>query len=172
MSAGLIRAISSRKVGRILEEAEIKPHRVQMCCHSDDPAYEDKMRAIVDLYVHLPKGEPVLGIDEKNGRQALSRRRPLQPAKPGCAARFDVEYKRNGTRCLFVFFNVGTGKVLSQCTTHRKRPDFLSFMDRVASVYRQHRVHVVLDNLNTHRDTNQGDCISCRAMGYRATSRG
>lgn len=155
-----VRAISPRTVGRILEDAEIKPHRVKMWCHSDDPEYQRKMRAIVDLYIHLPKGEPVLSIDEKTGMQALSRRRPLQPAGPGRAARFDFEYKRNGTRCLFACFNVGTGKVLGQCTTQRKRVDFLSFLDRVASVYRQRRVHVVLDNLNTHRDTNQGAFIT------------
>ena len=76
MSAGLVRSISSRTVGRILEDAQIKPHRVKMWCHSDDPAYQEKMRAIVDLYVNLPKGEPVLSIDEKTGMQALSRRRP------------------------------------------------------------------------------------------------
>ena len=160
MSAGLVRSISSRTVGRILEDAEIKPHRVKMWCHSDDPAYQEKMRAIVDLYVNLPKGEPVLSIDEKTGMQALSRRRPLQPATPRREARFDFEYKRNGTRCLFACFNVGTGKVYGQCTTQRKRVDFLSFMDQVASVYRQRRVHVVLDNLNTHRDTNQGAFIT------------
>jgi transposase len=156
MSAGLVRSISSRTVGRILQDAEIKPHRVKMWCHSDDPADQEKMRAIVDLYINLPKGEPVLSIDEKTGMQALSRRRPLQPASSKRDARFDFEYKRNGTRCLFACFNVGTGKVLGQCTTQRKRVDFLSFMDQVASVYRQRRVHVVLDNLNTHRDTNQG----------------
>lgn len=156
MSADLVRSISSRTVGRILEDAEIKPHRVKMWCHSDDPAYQEKMRAIVDLYINQPKGEPVLSIDEKTGMQALSHRRPLQPATSKRDARFDFEYQRNGTRCLFACFNVGTGKVLGQCTTQRKRVDFLSFMDRVASVYRQRRVHVVLDNLNTHRDTNQG----------------
>ena len=160
MSAGLVRSISSRTVGRILEDAEIKPHRVKMWCHSDDPAYQEKMRAIVDLYVNLPKGEPVLSIDEKTGMQALSRRRPLQPVTPRREARFDFEYKRNGTRCLFACFNVGTGKVLGQCTTQRKRTDFLSFMNQVASVYRQRRVHIVLDNLNTHRDTNQGAFIT------------
>ena len=156
MSAGLVRSISPRTVGRILEDAEIKPHRVKMWCHSDDPAYQEKMRAIVDLYIHLPKGEPVLSIDEKTGMQALSRRRPLHLGAPGRDARFEFQYKRNGTRCLFACFNVGTGKVLGQCTTQRKRSDFLSFMDRVASAYRQRRVHVVLDNLNTHRDTNRG----------------
>jgi len=160
LSAGLVRSISPRTVGRILQDAEIKPHRVKMWCHSDDPAYQQKMRAIVDLYVHLPKGEPVLSIDEKSGVQALSRRRPLKPAGPGRAARLDFEYKRNGTRCLFACFNVGTGSVLGRCTCRRTREDFLSFMDEVASVYRQRLVHVILDNLNTHRDTRQGAFIT------------
>jgi len=96
MSANLVRSISTATVGRILEDAEIKPHRVKMWCHSDDPAYQEKMREIVDLYIHLPKGEPVLSIDEKTGMQALSRRRPLQPGAPGRDARFEFEYKRNG----------------------------------------------------------------------------
>jgi transposase len=156
MSAGLVRSISSRTVGRILADAEIKPHRIKMWCHSDDPAYQEKMQEIVDLYINLPKGEPVLSIDEKIGMQALSRNRALKPARPGRPGRFEFEYKRNGTRCLFACFNVGTGKVLGQCTMQRKRTDFLSFLDRVASTYRQRRVHVILDNLNTHRDTTQG----------------
>jgi len=102
----------------------------------------------------------VLSIDEKTGMQALSRRRPLQPASVGRAGRFEFEYKRNGTRCLFACFNVGTGTVLGRCTTQRTRADFLSFMDEVASAYRQGRVHVILDNLNTHRDTTQGDFMT------------
>ena len=156
VSAGLVRAISPASVGRILGEAEIKPHRIKQWCYSDDPAFQQKMRHIVDLYVHLPKGEPVLGIDEKSGVQALSRRRPLVPAGPGRAGRLDFEYRRNGTCCLFACFNVATGKVLGRCTRQRTRSDFLAFMDEVASVYRQGRVHVVLDNLNTHCDTGQG----------------
>jgi transposase len=118
------------------------------------------MKAIVDLYVNPPKGEPVLCIDEKTGMQALSRGRQLQPTSPGRAARFEFEYKRNGTRCLFACFNIGTGKVLGRCMRSRKRPDFFSFMDRVASTYRQSRVHVVLDNLNTHCDTRKGNFVT------------
>jgi transposase len=160
VSAGLVRAISPRTVGRILEAAEIKPHRVKMWCHSEDPAYQQKMREIVDLYVHLPKGEPVLSIDEKSGMQALSHRRSLQPVAAGRAARYDFEYQRNGTRCLFACFNVGTGHVLGRCTTQRTRSDFMSFLDEVAATYRQRRVHVILDNLNTHRDTQQGNFMT------------
>lgn len=54
----------------------------------------------------------------------------------------------------------GTGSVLGRGTTQRTRPDFLSFMDEVAAAYRQRRVHVILDNLNTHRDTRQGDFMT------------
>ena len=160
MSAALVRSISPRTVGRILEDAEIKPHRVKMWCHSGDPAYQEKMRAIVDLYVHQPKGEPVLSIDEKTGMQALSRRRPLEPSASGREGRFDFEYKRNGTRCLFACFDVGRGWVLGRCTKQRTREDFLSFMDEVASAYPQRHVHVIVDNLNTHRDTQQGAFVT------------
>ena len=158
--AKLVRSISRATVGRILDEAEIKPHRVKMWCHSRDPAYQKKMRAIVKLYVNPPKGEPLLCVDEKTGMQALSRARELQPPGARRAARFEFEYKRNGTRCLFACFNTGTGKVLGRCTKQRKRPDFFAFMDLVASVYRQRRVHVVLDNLNTHKDTTRGRFVT------------
>jgi len=160
VSAGLVRSISPRTVGRILQDAEIKPHHVKMWCHSDDPNYQEKMRAIVDLYVRLPKGQPVLSIDEKTGMQALSHRRPLKPASSCRRPRLDFEYKRNGTRCLFACFNVGTGHVLGRCTTTRTREDFLSFLDEVASAYRQSKVHLIMDNLNTHRDTQQGNFMT------------
>ncbi len=160
VSTELVREISASQVGRVLDEADIKPHRVKMWCHSNDPNFQEKMRTIVKLYVKRRKGEPVLCIDEKTGMQALSRSRALQPAKAGRSARYEFEYKRNGTRCLFACFNVATGRVLGRCTTNRKRPDFFSFMDLVAATYRQRRVHVVLDNLNTHLDTSKGAFIT------------
>ena len=157
---GLVRSISSSAVGRILQEAEIKPHRIRMWCHSSDPEYQEKMKAIVRLYVQPPAGEPVLCIDEKTGMQVLSRSRELEPATPGRAGRFEFEYERHGTRCLFACFNVRTAKVLGRCTLQRRREDFFDFMDRVASAYRQPRVHVVLDNLNTHIDSRKRAYVS------------
>jgi transposase len=73
LAHGLVRAISAATVGRILDEAEIKPHRVKMWCHSDDPLYQEKLRDIVRLYVTPPHGEALLSIDEKTSIQALSR---------------------------------------------------------------------------------------------------
>jgi transposase len=166
---GRVRSISSSTVGRILAEAEIKPHRVKAWCHSTDPDYQAKMQAIVNLYVSPPKGESVLSIDEKSGIQALSRRRAMVPASAGKAARQDFEYRRHGTRCLFACFNIRSGQVLGRCTLRRTREDFLSFMDLVAQRHRQGRVHVVLDNLNTHKDTSRGAFLTewNRAHGAR-----
>ncbi len=156
----LVREISTSEVGRILEDADLKPYRVQSWCHSTDPDFEKKMRRIVRLYVKRPPGEPVLCVDEKTGMQALSRSQDLQPAQPGRRGRQEFEYRRNGTRCLFACFNISTGKVLGRCTKTRTREDFFSFMDEVASTYRQRRVHVVLDNLNTHLNTSRGEFIT------------
>ena len=71
-----------------------------MWCHSDDPNYQEKMRAIVDLYVRLPKGQPVLSIDEKTGMQALERKFPDIPMRPGQPVRREFAYIRHGTLCL------------------------------------------------------------------------
>ena len=169
MDGGLVRAISTSTVGEILDQAEIKPHRVKMWCHSDDPLFQEKMRAIVRLYVRRSRAAPVLCVDEKTGMQALSRSRTMQPARPGREGRREFEYRRNGTRCLFAAFNIGSGKVLGRCTLQRKTVDFLSFLDQIASAYRQRRVHLVLDNLNTHKDSRRSAHITewNRAHGNR-----
>jgi len=159
-SSEIIEQISASSVGRILQAGDIKPHRVKMWCHSKDPLFREKLHDIVGLYLDRPSGEPVLCVDEKSGMQALSRARGVIQARPGRGGRLEFEYRRNGTRCLFGCFNVRTGRVLGACSPTRKRADFFSFMDRVASVYRQHRVHIVLDNLNTHHDTSAGDFVT------------
>jgi len=82
-----VRAISPSTVGEILAEAEIRPHRVKGWCHSKDPDFQAKMRAIVWLYTRRPKGQPILCIDEKTGMQALSRSRTMKPPAPGRDAR-------------------------------------------------------------------------------------
>jgi len=153
VAQGLVRRISTSEVGRILDEANLKPYRIKSWCHSTDPEFQVKMRSIVGLYVRRPPREPVLSIDEKTGMQAISRSRELKPAVPGRAGRFEFDYRRNGTRSLFACFNIGSGQVLGRVTVSHRRPDFFSFMDLVAQRYRQPRVHVILDNLATHKDT-------------------
>jgi hypothetical protein len=60
------------------------------------------------------------------------------------------DYKRHGTTTLFAALEVATGKIIA---THskRRRVEFLDFMDSVTSAFPDRQLHVILDNLNTHK---------------------
>ena len=78
---GLVRRISTSGVGRILGEADLKPHPVKGWCHSSDPDFQAKMRAIVALYVRRPAGTPVLSVDEKPGCRRSPERASFSPRR-------------------------------------------------------------------------------------------
>jgi transposase len=61
------------------------------------------------------------------------------------------EYKRHGTTTLFAALNVLTGTVSGMHTQRRRREEFLSFMDEIVAEYPDQEVHVILDNLSTHK---------------------
>jgi transposase len=150
VGSGRVRQVSPSSVQRILCEAQLKPHKVRMWCTSNDPDYDRKVADVTGLYLDPPWGETVVCIDEKTQMQALSRRVVLRRAQRGRAGRQEHEYKRNGTRCLFACFNVRTGHVLGRMSARRRSVEFLSFLGEVARAYPRGKVHVVLDNLNTH----------------------
>ena len=78
-------------------------------------------------------------------------RRPL-PGAPGHIAKEDYEYKRAGTRNLFVAVEPKAGHREVEVTHRRTKPDFVAFVQFLAlEVYAKARkLHLVLDNLNTH----------------------
>ena len=79
------------------------------------------------------------------------KRRPL-PAKPGRPERFDYEYKRNGTRNLFLFFQPLLGWRHVKVTKRRTKVDFAHCMQYLVDDLfpEADKVVLVLDNLNTH----------------------
>jgi transposase len=147
---GAVARISRSSVHRILQEAELRPHKVKMWCTSNDPDYDRKMADVVRLYLHPPEGEAVVCFDEKSQMQARSRRVPLRRARAGRGGRQESDYTRHGTRCLLACFDVRTGRVLGELREQRRSVEFLGFLDVLAAAYPRGRVHVVLDNLNTH----------------------
>ena len=64
------------------------------------------------------------------------------------------DYKRNGTTTLFAAFEVATGKVTAAHKTRRRRIEFLDFMNDIVAAHADTAIHVVLDNLNTHKPRN------------------
>ena len=79
--------------------------------------------------------------------------RPPIEAAPGRAERYDTEYKRNGTRNLFVFCEPKGGWRHIEVTERRTALDFAHQMKwLVDEAYPDVKmVRLVLDNLNTHK---------------------
>ena len=114
--------------------------------------YRKRMYDLLHLY-SLPywKQEPVVCIDEKS-KQVLEETRAPLPPKPGAPAKHDYEYKRAGTCNVFVAVEPKGGRRVAEVTAHRTKPDFVCFVQTLLEqTYASARkVHLVLDNLNTH----------------------
>ena len=94
----------------------------------------------------------VLSVDEKPAIQALERAQGWLRLPNGEALRgFNHEYKRHGTTTLFAALEVATGLVRTGHHKRRRRREFLDFMNRTVAHYRDQELHVILDNLNTHK---------------------
>jgi DDE superfamily endonuclease len=114
--------------------------------------YRERMYDLLGLYAKpYDPAEPVVCLDEKSKQLLGQTRRPI-PAAPGQIAKEDYEYKRAGTRNLFVAVEPKAGHREVELTRRRAKPDFVAFVQFLAQeVYGQARkIHLVLDNLNTH----------------------
>jgi len=110
------------------------------------------MEDILDLYAEPYDPErPLVCFDEKS-IQLIAETRKVLPMEPGQPERFDYEYKRNGTRNLFLFFQPLAGWRHVKVTEHRTKIDFAQCMKDLVEVYfpEAEVTRVVLDNLNTH----------------------
>ena len=114
--------------------------------------YRQRMEALLALYA-LPynSNEPVICLDEKS-KQLLAQTRQTLPLQPGVVAKEDYEYRRAGTRNIFVAVEPKGGRRRAEVTARRTKADFVRFVQHLVEVvYRSaQKVHLVLDNLNTH----------------------
>lgn len=108
------------------------------------------------MYAQAPAlaaaGERVLSTDELTGVQALERKHPSLPVRPGQVERREFEYIRHGTRTFIINRDVASGEVVSPSVgPTRTEADFAAHVARtVSSDPTATRWHFVLDNLNTH----------------------
>jgi len=114
--------------------------------------YRERRYDVLGLYARpYDAAEPVICVDEKS-KQLLEQTRCPLPAVAGQLAKEDYEYKRAGTRNLFVAVEPKAGHREVEVTCRRTKPDFVAFVQFLAlEVYaRARKIHLVLDNLNTH----------------------
>ena len=118
------------------------------------PEFRERMDDILALYTEpLPRGEDVHCFDE-TPKQLLSTPRVGSAPQPGKDRRTDYEYKRNGRRNLFVAVAPFLGTRMVTVTKRRTAKDTADFLwDYCMEKYKHAvRLHLVLDNLNTHRE--------------------
>jgi len=148
-------AMSRSTIWRILEEADLKPHKSQYWLNSHDPDFDEKARDICQLYVDAPRlyeqGRLVICCDEKTGMQILERKHPTKPVTAGIPERREHEYIRHGTRVLINSFAVPTGQIAWTLGLTRTSQDFAAHLDHARARFPEmERYDWVLDNLNTH----------------------
>lgn len=110
------------------------------------------MEAILTLYAQPYDPErPMICFDEKMTQLLRDVRDPL-PLIPKAGKRQDYEYKREGTRNLFMIVEPKAGKRAVLVTQQRKKVDFAHAMRYLVDVLypAATMIDVVLDNLNTH----------------------
>lgn len=159
---GVVTQISRSHLQRILQAGDLRPHRVRQWLHSPDPLFREKVNAICALYRQAPKGSVVLSVDEKTAIQAIERKHADRSPVSGRLRRREFEYIRHGTQALIAAMDVHSGRVLGSCTDRRTQADLVAFMEQVAQAYPKGRVHIVWDNLNTHRAQSVWDDFNAR----------
>jgi transposase len=149
--------VHEQYVWRFLRAQKIDLAGRKSWCVSDDPEFAAKAAEIVGLYLDPPEGALVIAVDEKPHIQALERAQGYLRLPNGRALGGQAhDYKRHGTSTLFAAFDIASGEVSARHYKRRRRVEFLDFMNRIVAAHPEREIHVILDNLNTHKPKRDG----------------
>ena len=150
--AGALGDVDVQYVWRFLRSHKIDLAARKSWCESNDPHFTAKAADVVGLYVTPPEKAIVLCVDEKPSIQALERAQGYLKLPNGRALTGQShDYKRHGTTTLFAALEVATGKIIATHSKRRRRVEFLDFMNSLTAAFPNRQLHVILDNLNTHK---------------------
>jgi len=154
-------------VCKILNEQEVKPHKVRYYLERRDPDFKEKMAEVLCVYRQVKilkesaaqsKTEPsdavaIVSYDEKPGIQAIATTAPDLPPEPGVHPTFgrDHEYKRHGTVSLLAGIDLLTGKVHALVKDRHRSREFIEFLKLLDKAYPTHTaIKLILDNHSAH----------------------
>lgn len=145
-------SIPDHQVWTVLRKHGISLQRRRSWCISTDPEFARKAADIVGLYLDPPENAVVVCVDEKPAIQALERAQGWLKLPNGKALTgANHQYRRHGTTTLFAALNVATGEVKAGHYPRRRRREFLDFMNEIVVHYPEQEIHVIMDNLKTHK---------------------
>jgi transposase len=151
----------------ILNEQEIKPHKVRYYLERRDPQFKQKMAEVLCVYRQvklikegaaaakqkLSNAVAIVSYDEKPGIQAIAATAPDLPPEPGRHAGFarDHEYKRHGTVSLLAGIDLLTGQVHALVRDRHRSREFIEFLKLLDAAYPTHTaIKLILDNHSAH----------------------
>ena len=144
--------LSESTIGRSWRKFELRPHLTDGFKLSTGPLFIEKVVDVVGLYHNPPERAVVLCVDEKTQVQALDRSQPVLPMMPGMPERRTHDYARHGTTSLFAAFDIADGTVISALHRRHRAAEYQKFQRAIdKAVPAQLDVHVVCDNLSTHK---------------------
>ena len=136
----------------------MKPHLIRYWLTSEkDEQFEEKSADINHLYLQAQEltkqGERVISNDELTGVQALERKHPGLPLRPGKVERREFEYIRHGTLAFIINFDVTTGQVgLTSVGLTRTEQDYVNHIQHtVEAEPTVTKWHFIVDQLNIHQ---------------------
>src|SRR6478672_4357158 len=155
-TGGLIAAelgdLHEQQVWRVLRSQKIDLSGRKSWCESNDLELVAKAADVVGLDMAPAENTIVICVDEKPSIQALERAQGYLKLPNGrTLSGHSHDYKRHGTSTLFAALEVATGKIIATHSKRRRRVEFLGFMNSVAAAFPDRELHVILDNLNTHK---------------------
>ena len=167
-AAGYTRLSTIHKstVNTILDEADIKPHKITYYCENRDPDFDSKMHNVLLVYKQLEmqfdesgkliisEDTPihVLSYDEKPGIQAIATTSDdLMPDEKHSTINRDYEYKRLGTISLLAAIDLQTGEAIPLVRDKHSSTEYIEFLKLLDDKYpKGDKIHIVLDNLKVH----------------------
>ena len=156
----IVGTISPRHVGRLLDEADLKPHLSRYWLTNkrpEDPAlFDAEVRRLCQIYLNVfvlaQQGIRLISIDEKTGIQALERIQTPRPMLPGLVELREFEYTRHGTLCLFSNLEVATGQIIApSLSPTRTEIDFAAHLAQTIALDPEAKWIFIADQLNTHK---------------------
>jgi len=174
--------VSQGTVCKILNEQEIKPHKVRYYLERRDPEFKEKMAEVLCVYREVKilkeaaaasKTGPgdavaVISYDEKPGIQAIANTAPDLPPQPGVHTTFarDHEYKRHGTVSLLAGIDLLTGQVHALVRDRHRSREFIEFLQLIDAAYPPHTaIKVILDNHSAHISKETKAWLAKQAAG-------
>ena len=184
VAAGWPRLAGAEKmtVWRILNEHELKPHRIRYYLEKRDPDFDRKMSEVLMVYwqVSLQAAGPEssaaeprvysVSVDEKPGVQALGTCAPDLPPVPGQYPHLarDHEYVRHGTLSILAALDLHSGEMIANVEPRHRSREFIELLKRLDAHYPQGAtIRIILDHHSSHTSRETRSYLATRPGRFR-----